>query len=76
MKKKDLILEVSRNPKDNTSLDISIKANTFGFELYRVCLVLLDKMIEMGKASGDKEAEIDIFFEKLKENYKNFYKKD
>ena len=49
MKKKDLILEVGRNPKDNTSLDISIKANTFGFELYRVCLVLLDKMIEMGK---------------------------
>lgn len=74
--KKDLVLEVTRSPKDNTSLDINIKANTFGFELYRICLVLLDKMIKMDKTFKNEEEEIDIFFRNLKENYKKIYKKD
>lgn len=71
----DLILKAYRNKDNPTTIDIDIKANVYGYELYRISLTLLDKIIKLSPdKSADNEEDVQKFFDRLKMNYVNYFK--
>lgn len=73
MNKDFLILEAYRDKENSSTLKININAHTFMFELYRISLMLIDKIIKTS-TNSKKPLEIDDFFETIKNDYINFYK--
>jgi hypothetical protein len=67
-----LILEAYRDKDNSSKLKININAHTFMFELYRISLMLIDKIIKMSKGTK-KELDATIFFETMKNDYISFY---
>lgn len=75
--KEDMILKAYRENDGKGTIKIDIKSHTFGFELYRISLMLLDKIISWeykDKKEKTKE-DIDFAFEKIKNDYYNFYER-
>lgn len=71
----DLILKAYRNKKNPTTIDIDIKANVYGYELYRISLSLLDKVMKLDTNKPiEDEKDIEDFFESLKNNYVKYFK--
>ena len=73
MEEKDLILTAYRGDKKTKTINIDLKAHTYGYELYRISLMLLDKIIKM---NGNKELtskKVEDFFTQMGKDYLKFY---
>lgn len=77
MEEDNTILRAYRSGKNNPedSISIDIQKNTFGFELYRIVLMLVNQMLKMNTETEINEENVNKFFDDLKEDYTNFYMK-
>lgn len=75
MENKDLILTAYRVNDKKGTINIDLKAHTFGYELYRISLMLLDKIINFASKEEVDNESIKAFFKQMGEDYINFYKK-
>lgn len=78
IKEEDLILTAYRGERKTGTINIAIKSHTFGNELYRVSLMLLDKIMKLARKDSEEElSEEDIkkFFNQMSEDYIEFYRK-
>lgn len=73
MKEDNLILKAVKSEKQPTEIDIKIKKGTYGFELYRIICTLIKYFITQSPNSKLNEEQLDLFFEKLKKDFKVFY---
>lgn len=55
--------------KENDKIEVTIKKDTYLHEIYRLILVLINKILLI---KGDN-SNINDFFEELKEDYNNCY---
>ncbi len=69
----NLILKAYRDKDRKSTINIDLKAHTYGFEIYRICLMLLDKIIHLNQEIEINDDIIDNFFDKMKEEYKQYY---
>lgn len=69
----NLILKAYRDKDRESTINIDLKAHTYGFEIYRICLMLLDKIIHLNQEIEINDDIIDNFFDKMKEEYKQYY---
>ena len=70
---KDLILTAYRGDKKTQTININLKAHTYGNELYRISLMLLDKIIDMANDNPTEE-DIKKFFVQMSDDYIEFYR--
>lgn len=77
MEEDNTILRAYRSGKENPedSISIDIQKHTFGFELYRIVLMLVNQMLKMNTETEINEENVNKFFDDLKEDYTNFYMK-
>jgi hypothetical protein len=75
MEEKDLILSAYRDKKNPLTINMTLKSHTFGYELYRIILMLADKIIKLCSDDKATDNNVDDFFDELKKNYKEFYNK-
>ena len=68
---KDLILTAYRGDKKTQTININLKAHTYGNELYRISLMLLDKIIDMANDNPTEE-DIKKFFVQMSDDYIEF----
>lgn len=73
MKEEDLILTAYRGDKKTGTINVDLKAHVYGYELYRISLMLLDKIIKMGSEKELSDEGKKDFFRKLGEDYLSFY---
>lgn len=71
--KENLILKAYRDKERQSTINIDLKAHTYGFEIYRICLMLLDKLIHLNQEIDISNDIIDNFFDRMKEDYKKYY---
>ncbi|MCI7633958.1 MAG: hypothetical protein MSS80_08045 [Mollicutes bacterium] len=71
---KDLILTAYRGDKKTQTININLKAHTYGNELYRISLMLLDKIIDMANDNPTEE-DIKKFFVQMSDDYIEFYRR-
>lgn len=72
--KEDLILTAYRGDKKTQTINIDLKAHTYGNELYRISLMLLDKIIDMANDNPTEE-DIKNFFVQMSDDYIEFYRR-
>lgn len=72
--KKRLILQAYTNENDEQTINIDIKKGTKGEELYRIVLMLVNKMISM-KEEATGNNDIHNFFSEMETFYKKSYNK-
>lgn len=70
----NLILKVYRNKEDSNQLNLGIEKGANGFELYRIALTLLNKVIEMSKSQNDN-VNTDLFLDNFIKDFKKIVKK-
>lgn len=74
MKEDNLIIKAYRNEDNPDTIDIDVKSNVYGYELYRISLSLLDKFMKLNpNKEVTSEEEIKDFFNGLAENYIKYY---
>lgn len=71
---KDLILTAYRGDKKTQTININLKTHTYGNELYRISLMLLDKIIDMANDNPTEE-DIKKFFVQMSDDYIEFYRR-
>lgn len=71
---KDLILTAYRGDKKTQTININLKAHTYGNELYRISLMLLDKIIDMANDNPTEE-DIKKFFVQMSDDYIELYRR-
>lgn len=71
---KRLVLQAYTNKDNEQTMNVDIKKGTKGEELYRIVLMLVNKMISMREeATGDKD--VHNFFSEMETFYKKSYNK-
>lgn len=70
----NLVLKVYRNKEDSNQLNLGIEKGANGFELYRIALTLLNKVIEMSKSQNDN-VNTDLFLDNFIKDFKKIVKK-
>lgn len=76
MEEEDLILKAYRGDKISNTINVNLKANIFGYEIYRIILILIDKILNFSFENNDlKEDKIKDFFIQMEEDYVKLYKK-
>lgn len=74
--KENLILKAYRGEsKEQDIINIDISSHTYGYEMYRISLMLLDKIIQMDESVDNTHEGIKQFFDKLGDDYIKFYQK-
>lgn len=74
MKEDNLIIKAYRNEDNPDTIEIDVKGNVYGYELYRISLSLLDKFMRLNpNKEVTSEEEIKDFFNGLAENYIKYY---
>ena len=71
----NLVLKVYRNEDDSSRLDIGIAKEVNGFELYRIALTLLNKILEMSESQAQEKTDVDLFLDTLAEDLEKVVKK-
>lgn len=71
----NLILKAYRNKEKEGTIDIDIKGHTYGFELYRISLMLINQLLRLDKDFEFTEKNIQNFFNDMGADYNNFYLK-
>lgn len=70
----NLVLKVYRDKEDSNQLNLGIEKGVNGFELYRIALTLLNKVIEMSKSQNDN-VNTDLFLDNFIKDFKKIVKK-
>lgn len=71
----DLILKAYRDEERKSTINVDIKSHVYGFEIYRIALMLLDKLMHLSQDVEYSEENINTFFEEMKKDYKKYYLK-
>lgn len=71
----DLILKAYRDKERKSTINVEIKSHVYGFEIYRIALMLLDKLMHLSQDVEYNEENINTFFEEMKKDYKKYYLK-
>ena len=71
----NLVLKVYRNEDDSSRLDIGIAKEVNGFELYRIALTLLNKILEMSVSQAEEKIDANLFLDTLAEDLEKVVKK-
>lgn len=71
----DLILKAYRDKERKSTINVDIKSHVYGFEIYRIALMLLDKLMHLSQDVEYNEENINTFFEEMKKDYKKYYLK-
>lgn len=70
MENENTFMTVSRG--ENSQINIYIKKNTYGYEIYKTMIMLLDKLIFLNYQGEPAEEDIDKFFTKIRNDYNMF----
>lgn len=73
MDENNLIMKAYREDENPSTIKIDLKSGTYGYEMYRISLMLLDKIIKLNKDFEITEENINMFFKQLGNNYWNYY---
>lgn len=72
----NLILKAYRDDKNPDTINIDLKSHTYGYEIYRIIMMLLDKILTLNPQKPIiEDDEIMDFINGLGKNYIQFYKK-
>ena len=77
MENENTFMTVSRG--ENSQINIYIKKNTYGYEIYKTMIMLLDKLIFLNYQGEPTEEDINKFFAKIRKDYDifvEFHKKE
>lgn len=69
----NLILKAYRNDENPNTIEIDLKAHTYGYELYRISLTLIDKIIKLSHNGNATKEDKEKFLSQLKDDYFNFF---
>lgn len=75
MKEDNLIMKAYRDGENQNTIKIDLNPKIHGFEMYRISMVLLDKIIQSNTDIKKTRNNVENFFKKLAEDYCNFYEK-
>lgn len=75
MKEDNLIMKAYRDGENQNTIKIDLNPKIHGFEMYRISMVLLDKIIQSNTDIKKARNNVEKFFKKLAEDYCNFYEK-
>ena len=70
MENENTFITVSRG--ENSQINIYIKKNTYGYEIYKTMIMLLDKLIFLNYQGEPTEEDINNFFTKIRNDYDMF----
>ncbi len=70
MENENTFMTVSRS--ENSQINIYIKKNTYGYEIYKTMIMLLDKLIFLNYQGEPAKEDIDKFFTKIRNDYNMF----
>lgn len=70
MEDENTFMTVSRG--ENSQINIYIKKNTYGYEIYKTMIMLLDKLIFLNYQGEPTEEDINKFFTKIRNDYDMF----
>ena len=70
MEDENTFMTVSRG--ENSQINIYIKKNTYGYEIYKTMIMLLDKLIFLNYQGEPTKEDIDNFFTKIRNDYDMF----
>lgn len=70
MENENTFITVSRG--ENSQIDICIKKNTMGHEIYKTMIMLLNTLIITNYEGKQTEEDVDKFFAKIRKDYDMF----
>lgn len=70
MEDKNTFIVVSRG--ENSQINILVKKDTYGYEIYKTMIMLLDKLISLNYQGEPSQDDIDNFFKKIRNDYNMF----